>query len=277
MVPPVATTKRLQGAAWFVRRDVYNDKLCPFTDEGEINHSHTEERIVRPSPIGVGSLVHNDETGFAATASLQSYFCNVALDDDDVLRQQLDNFWKSSKGLALLQARFGQGFTDLRVFPTHVTRRRAPPDHLSLVHIDYPSSFDLNTLYQEWGSRWKDILPPDICATCKLRGVLTVWMALENVTNFPLCVGSGQKADDTVLYKVGGKRHSVGVYFDDNVSWYACPSMKPFDAWIFDTQHTPHCSIDLGGNGSRVSVEIRCLVVQSTTSTTVVSKPIGVL
>lgn len=181
-----------------------------------------------------------------------------------MLRHQLCNFWKSTEGLAILKARFGDDAQTVEAFPTHVTRRRAPPDHLSLVHIDYPLSFNLNDLYSEWKSRWKDILPPDMCARYKLVGVLTVWIVLDHkVTNFHLCVAARQTKtqNDVVAYKVGGKRHSVGVYYDDAMPWYACPCMKPFDTWIFDTQRTPHCAIDLGGNGRRVSVEIRCLVV----------------
>lgn len=254
----------LEAKAWFVRRDVEKDELQPFTKDGVINSLHTEAKIIRLEPVCIGSIVDNGaingDGGFSATASLQSYFCNFPLDDDDVLRQRLSAFWESPNGLALLQARFGQdAMRNAKVFPTHVTRRNAPPDHLSLVHIDYPPSFSVRDLYREWQSRWKNILPSNICET-RLLGVLTVWIALNKVTNFPLCVAVA-KQKDTVVYKA--KRHSVGVYFGDDMSWYTCPNMKKFDAWIFDTQHSPHCAIDLlNGGGSRVSVEVRCLVVK---------------
>jgi hypothetical protein len=41
------------------------------------------------------------------------------------------------------------------LFSTHVTRRRAPPDQMSLVHIDYPLDFELKEVLDEWKERWK--------------------------------------------------------------------------------------------------------------------------
>jgi len=252
----------LEGKAWFVRREIDTEQLRPFTEQGDVNFSQTEQRIIEPRPVDIGKVVLNGRNGFAATTSLQSYFFN-GTSDDAMIRQTLCGFWKSPEGLGLLRARFGNAAGDLNVFPTHVTRRKAPPDHLSLVHIDYPSSYDLKDLYSEWQSRWKDILPLNIYTDYKLKGVLTVWMALKNVTNFPLCVAASTR-NDVVTYKVGGKKHSVGVYYDEQMQWYVSPSMKPFDAWVFDTQHIPHCAIDIaGGDGNRVSIEVRCLVVES--------------
>lgn len=257
----MATTDGLlKGTAWFVRRDVDKRNLHPITEQGGINFSQTEEQIIQPVPVDIiGAIVHGGANGFAATTSLESYFCHGTFDSDNVIRQKLCDFWKSPEGAAILRARFGDVADDLKVFPTHVTRRSAPPDHLSLIHIDYPSSYDLKDLYSEWKTRWNGILPHDIC-NYRLKGVLTVWIAQKEVTNFPLCVAT-TSANNTVVYRVGGKKHSVGVYHDEDMQWHVCPRMKPFDAWIFDTQHTPHCAIDLGGDGSRVSVEVRCLFV----------------
>lgn len=252
----------MEGTAWFVRNSIDRDKLQLFTDEGDLKICQIEQKSIRPTPVGLGAIVNNSPNGgFAATLSLHSHFCDSTLDDDNMIRQKLCSFWESPEGNTLLRARFGDSSGDLNVFPTHVTRRNAPPDHLSLVHIDYPSWYGLSDLYREWHNRWKDIIPRDICTNFRLKGVLTVWMALQQVSNFPLCIADLQKSDNLVVYRVGEKKHSVGVHFDERMRWYVCPRMKAFDAWIFDTQHTPHCSVDLCGDGSRVSIEVRCLVV----------------
>lgn len=117
------------------------------------------------------------------------------------------------------------------------------------------------SLVSEMAQSLEDILPRHICTNFRLKGALTVWMILPQVSNFPLCIADLKKWENLVVYRVGEKKHSVGVHFDEHMRWYVCPRMKAFDAWIFDTQHAPHCAVDLCSDGSRVSIEVRCLVL----------------
>jgi len=247
----------IQGTAHYVRKDI-SGPLKPFTEQG-FNTSYTEERLITARRIEIG--YDGMKTQGFATTSLRHYL-HGSIEDDNQLRQDLMCFWKSQEGRSLLRSRFGS--SNLQVFPTHVTRRRAPPDQLNLVHIDYPAQHNVQSLYQEWSSRWNAILPPNFVDSYMLHGVLTVWIALSSVTNFPLLVADASTASDTVIYSVG-KRSSVGVYHDDNIQWYTVPEMKPFDAWIFDTQCNPHVAIDLQSKGCRTSVEVRCLIASPAT------------
>jgi hypothetical protein len=248
----------VQGTARFVKKDL-DERLRPFTKKG-LNVAHTVEKAIRANAIDVG-YDGMGKQGFAAT-SLRAYLDDCSCDNDEELRGALINFWKSPEGLGILRARFGS--THFQVFPTHATRRQAPPDHMPLVHIDYPKDYNLEDIYREWACRWEGILPSDLTVNYKLKGVLTVWVALSDVSNFPLWVADASTviADETVVYKVG-RRSSVGVYYNETTQWYTAPKMNPFDAWIFDTQHNPHVSVDLHSTSERRSVEVRCLVVEA--------------
>jgi len=50
-----------------------------------------------------------------------------------------------------------------------------------------------------------------------LKGVLTVWMALKQVSNFTLCIANLKKSDNLVVYRVGEEKYSVGVHFDERM------------------------------------------------------------
>lgn len=242
-----------QGTAYFVRKGT-SEPLKPFIDQA-VNDLHIEEKHITARSIETG--YNGMKTQGFATTSLRNIL-GGCIEDDDKLRRDLLDFWRSEVGRTIVETRYGS--PGLEVFPTHVTRRRAPPDQLNLVHIDYSAQHTLRSLYQEWSKRWNALLPPNFVDNYKLEGVLTVWIALSHVTNFPLLLADASTVSDTVLYKVG-KRSSVGVYYDDRIQWYAIPEMDLFDAWIFDTQHNPHVAIDLQSKGSRRSAEVRCLVV----------------
>jgi hypothetical protein len=268
-----------QSTAHFVKRNI-EEPLVPFLEANhDLNLAHTEERLIAARRINVGHLETIQTQGFAAV-NLQEFFLNDCdCEDDDQLRNALGKFWRSSVGKTIMGNRFGASANELHIFPTHVTRRKAPPDHMALVHIDYPATHDMETLWREWQGRWQNILPTDFTGCYKLRGVLTVWVAVSNVTDYPLWVAdaetvSAENNNGTVVYKVGSSnRSSVGVYYDPNIVWYTVEDMKRYDAWIFDTQRNPHVAVSLqqqqqqrrGGTGttSRRSAEVRCLVVEA--------------
>jgi hypothetical protein len=141
---------------------------------------------------------------------------------------------------------------------------------MELVHIDYHASHSLDTLWHELQGRWESILPPDFVKNYKLRGVLTVWVALSDVTDFPLWVADAATVNHnkgTVVYQIG-RRSSVGVYYDRNIVWSTVKDMKRCDAWIFDTQQSPHVAVSLppsnrGKAVGRKSAEVHCLVVEA--------------
>ena len=183
------------------------------------------------------------------------------------------------------------------MLPTHVTRRKAPPDGMSLVHIDYPDSHDLSKLSTEWWSRWKNILPyhksvkqyrkrkenttesevnaeehldaKGFSNLFRLVGVVTNWICLqpegEKIRDHPLIVADSSSVHrhNSHVYKVG-KRHSVGVGYDPEMKWFHAPDMHRGDVWCFDTMKNPHVSVDLNSGDSefiRESAEVRCLIL----------------
>jgi hypothetical protein len=126
-------------------------------------------------------------------------------------------------------------------FP-HVTKRQAPPDQIGFVHIDYPEQHTLPMLVHEHYQKWSKLSspPPTIVSalledaesmteaataaaaaaaaakrtTMELEAVLTVWICMsEQVLDYPLLVADVRSVPETskFVYKVGAKKHSVGV------------------------------------------------------------------
>eukprot|EP00640_Fibrocapsa_japonica_P003582 CAMPEP_0113934530 /NCGR_PEP_ID=MMETSP1339-20121228/1858_1 /TAXON_ID=94617 /ORGANISM="Fibrocapsa japonica" /LENGTH=302 /DNA_ID=CAMNT_0000936381 /DNA_START=137 /DNA_END=1042 /DNA_ORIENTATION=+ /assembly_acc=CAM_ASM_000762 len=184
---------------------------------------------------------------------------------DDLIRVGVERFWRSAQGLAFLRARFHYNLDpkqNVHVLPTHVTRRKAPPDEMSLVHIDYPQSHGLLDLTTEWWSRWKNIFSQHelvlshdkldqvkedgkegveidaqgFCRLFDLIGVVTTWICLQpnggKIDNHPLVVADASTVcqNDMNIYKVGN-RHSVGITFNEKMQWFHAPGMVEGDAW----------------------------------------------
>jgi len=61
-------------------------------------------------------------------------------------------FWESPAGQGILTQLCNES-NIMRVVPTHVTRRTALPDLLSLGHVDYPADYQFIELYREWQER----------------------------------------------------------------------------------------------------------------------------
>ena len=252
-----------RALARFVKREIPVNELQPFGPDGSLDTSQTEERAIEAETVELG--FNAMKTDRIATACLYDVLHDCDWNDnDDIIRAGLATFWSSCKGRSILLDRFGREEFDLDICCTHVTRRTAPPHHMSLVHMDYPAHFSFDQLYGEWSERWRDILTDDTKESLHRRtllGVLTVWVATTPVQNYPLWVAAPVPQDECTIYKVGKReRHSVGVYYNERMKWYCFGQMKPFQAWIFDTQHNPHVAVDLGSQGGRQSFEARCLV-----------------
>mmetsp|Transcript_19566 Transcript_19566/g.22672 ORF Transcript_19566/g.22672 Transcript_19566/m.22672 type:complete len:315 (+) Transcript_19566:62-1006(+) len=257
---------------------------------------HGSEKKENPESCTTTSFVNK---GFVAL-KLQDYFgVNEVVEnmniDDNVIRSGVESFWKSTEGMTLLNSRFPSN-DNLSVLPTHITRRKVPPDGMTLVHIDYPPSHDLLTLSTEWWSRWKQIFlkhelicgheriqeimkddkdfdPQTLSNFFDLVGVVTVWICLQPkgkpIANYPLLVADASTVckENTRIYKVG-KKHSVGATFSKSMKWYHVQEMVMGDVWLFDTMQCPHVSVDLKTTSDavgfeRISAEIRCLVLKN--------------
>ena len=188
---------------------------------------------------------------------------------DDFIQIGVERFWNSPEGNALLHARYPDTECHLHIVATHVTRRKVPPDGMSLVHIDYPATHDLSMLATEWWSRWKDILPrhecimghggrknmeeegtsrdavhvksvDDLSNLFHLVGVVTTWVCLQPhgdvIQNHPLIVADASTvhSKDLHLYKVG-KKHSVGVHFDPEMKWFQADRYHTKSECCFET------------------------------------------
>lgn len=257
----------------------------PFTDTGELNDVQVHEHDISAQPMEMGVVHHMAEKGLATVSLshlLNKYDVTISssLTDDSSVRRMVQEFWSSPQGTALLHQRFGDGAMNDDVsyvaLPTHVTRRRAPPDHLSLVHIDYPHDITLPDLLCEWQSRWSSILPMDDLLQLPTQqesfvGVMTLWIVLSDdvVTNYPLWVADASTVPATACYpyKVGGRRTSVGISNHHHLQFYTVPGMQYGDAWVFDTCRSPHVAVNTpwtGGNNSgvRESMEIRSLILR---------------
>ena len=269
--------------------------------ELDLSKVHSRTILAKPMPLNA----RLDREGFART-NLRPFLLDVLQlereeeDDDDAhahacltdtaLRQAVDRFWKSVQGRELLQQQ-GQDDSNcedhhacasssrdntsinkyLTVVPTHVTRRQAPPDHISFVHIDYPTTHSLSTLVREHFHKWSSLsssllpLPRGILDlngnahnaryNCRFRleDVFTIWVCLSpNLVDYPLFIADKQSVSvsSTFVYPVGScgankKRHSVGVSHGDGnqaLDWYHPFPMQLYDALVFDTRRCPHAS-----------------------------------
>lgn len=285
----------------------------PFLDDGRIDETVVEWYEIDASPVLCSKKCRQTSSGskkgdpdsstitsFAnkgfVTLKLQDYFgVNEAVENinEKVIRSGVEKFWKSTEGMTLLNSRFSSG-DNFGVLPTHITRRKVPPDGMTLVHIDYPPSHDLLTLSTEWWSRWKQIFlkhelilgherilevmkdgkdfdPQTLSNFFDLVGVVTVWICLQPkgkpIANYPLLVADASTVGkgNARIYKIG-KKHSVGVTFSKSMKWYHVQEMVMGDVWIFDTMHCPHVSVDLKTISDdvgfeRISAEVRCLVL----------------
>ena len=299
-----------EATAFFVQRFIPKKELQPFLASGELNQAQMEKRMLGARSVCVGQDFIQTR-GFAclslgpyfdkkiqqeaSVVSQNNIFDNknpASLPDDAMIRRAVDSFWKSPQGCRILEQRFGvnnnphndTNQTQLRVLATHITRRTAPPNHISLAHVDYPVDYNLKNLWHEWSNRWEPLLlnknnedSNAFVNSHRLCGVLTVWILLSpryKDTKYPLWIADASTVgkDDSVVYRVG-RRSSVGVHYSPHTTWYHAPDMQPYDAWIFDTQCNPHVAVtttacledekDYGdASPCRKSAEVRCLVVQ---------------
>ena len=307
----------IRGKVAFVTRDrSCNVMPEPFANDGSLDPSQVEWHDVVAKPLSTIIRLSAEEgveqerseeikqhvtswfarTGLVAVDLQSSLTEDQDENDDGVIRNCALSFLTSELGKSLLRARFFRPSShdddnhnsndpssfDIIVRPTHVTRRKVPPDGMSLVHVDYPRSHTLQALLTEWWSRWRSLLLLDglvgtnleeIAQNYDLVGVVTLWICLQKdpsafIEDHPLIVADASTctAQDTTIYKVGRTRHSVGVYHNPRTCWYHLPRMRFGEAWLFDTRANPHVSVSTGHRGDppdfvRRSCEVRCLIL----------------
>ena len=151
-----------RALARFVKRGIPVNELQPFGPDGSLDTYQTEERLIEAETVELG--FNAMKTDRIATACLYDILQDCDWNNnDDIIRVGLTRFWSSYKGRSILLDRFGrEELFDLDICCTHVTRRTAPPHHMSLVHLDYPAHFSYDQLYREWSERWKGILTDDM-------------------------------------------------------------------------------------------------------------------
>lgn len=269
-------------------------------ENGCLDRSVTESRGIQAQPLTRDDGPEQFAVRGCAAISLGRSTA-IPNDDDNALRKMIVEFLETNEMWRHLQARYfdyqflAKQQHDISLFPTHVTRRTVPPDGMPLVHIDYLTTTELkhgsqdytfSDLLHEWKSRWSLLegWKDNFAVDYNLLGVVTVWICLSSDQGyFPLCVAQAVNHSDPAqkqmlrTYRVKGKKHSVGVLYEADRTWYCQTNMTRGDAWLFDTQCSPHVAVDqrpcssIGTTGDarygglRESLEVRVLILQKKT------------